>query len=68
MRFKLPRILSPFAATPELIGHSGSSSAFLYNVAGTPLYMAGTLNQIENQGRPVRLMLKIAKIVGEAVS
>ncbi len=67
MWFKLPRILSPFAATSELIGHSGSSSAFLYNVAGTPLYMAGTLNQIENQGRPVRLMLKIARMVGEAL-
>lgn len=67
MRFKLPRILSPFSATPELIGHSGSSSAFLYNVDGTELYMAGTLNQIEKQGRPVRLMLKIAKIVGEAM-
>lgn len=68
MRFKLPRILSPFSATPELIGHSGASSAFLYSVDGTRLYMAGTLNQVENQGRPVRLMLKIAKIIGEAVS
>jgi D-alanyl-D-alanine carboxypeptidase len=68
MRFKLPRILSPFSATPELIGHSGASSAFLFNVDGTRLYLAGTLNQIEKQGRPVRLMLKIAKMVGEAVA
>ena len=68
MRLKLPRILSPFSPTPELIGHSGASSAFLFNVAGTQLYMAGTLNQIENQGRPVRLMLKIAKIVNQATS
>jgi CubicO group peptidase (beta-lactamase class C family) len=68
MRLKLPRILSPFSATPELIGHSGASSAFLFTVAGTQLYMAGTLNQLEKQGRPVRLMLKIAKILRKAMS
>ena len=68
MRFNMPRILSPFSPTPELIGHSGSSSAFLFKLGKGQLYMAGTLNQTENQGRPVRLMLKIAKIVGEAAS
>jgi D-alanyl-D-alanine carboxypeptidase len=62
------RRFSRFSATPELIGHSGASSAFLFNVDGTQLYMAGTLNQLEKQGRPFRLMLKIAKIFGEAVS
>jgi D-alanyl-D-alanine carboxypeptidase len=61
-------VISAFSATPELIGHAGASSAFLFNVDGTRLYVAGTLNQIEKQGRPVRLMLKIAKIVGEATS
>jgi CubicO group peptidase (beta-lactamase class C family) len=66
MRSKLPRILSPFAATPELIGHSGSTSAFLYYSDIGQLYIAGTLNQLENQGRPVRLMLKIIKMVSEA--
>ena len=30
MRFKLPRIFSPFSPTPELVGHSGVSSAFLF--------------------------------------
>ncbi|MFV2044703.1 MAG: serine hydrolase domain-containing protein [Anaerolineales bacterium] len=68
MRFKLLRILSPFSATPELIGHSGASSAFLFNLNGTQLYMAGTLNQLEKQGRPFRLMLKIVRICGEAMS
>jgi len=31
MRFKLPRILSPFSPTPELIGHSGSTGSFLFH-------------------------------------
>lgn len=68
MRFNMPRILSPFSPTPELIGHSGSSSAVLFKVGKGQLYIAGTLNQTENQGRPVRLMLRIARIVGEAMS
>jgi CubicO group peptidase (beta-lactamase class C family) len=68
MRLKLPRIFSPFSPPPELIGHAGSTSAFLFNVDGSRLYIAGTLNQIENQGRPVRLMFKIAKIVEDALS
>jgi CubicO group peptidase (beta-lactamase class C family) len=68
MRFKLPRIFSPFSATPELVGHSGSTSAFLFYSELDQLYIGGTLNQIENQGRPVRLMLKMIKLVSEVVS
>jgi CubicO group peptidase (beta-lactamase class C family) len=68
MRFKLPRVLSPFSATPELIGHSGASSAFLFQSDIGQLYIGGTLNQLEKQGRPFRLMLKIIKMIGETVS
>jgi len=68
MRFKLPRILSPFSATPELIGHSGATSAFLFHSDIGDLYIGGTLNQLENQGRPFRLMLKVIGIVSEEVS
>ncbi len=68
MRSKLPRILSPFSATPELIGHSGSTSAFLFHSDIGQLCIFGTLNQVENQGRPYRLMLKVIKIASEAVS
>jgi CubicO group peptidase (beta-lactamase class C family) len=65
MRFKLPRIFSPFSATPELIGHSGASSAFLFQSDIGQLYIGGTLNQLENQRRPVQLMLKIIKMMGD---
>jgi CubicO group peptidase (beta-lactamase class C family) len=68
MRYKLPRIFSPFSETPEFIGHSGASSSFLFYSDTGQLYIGGTFNQIENQARPFRLMHKIVKIVGEAVS
>jgi CubicO group peptidase (beta-lactamase class C family) len=68
MRFKLPRILSPFSATPELIGHSGATSAFLFHSDVGRLYIGGTLNQLENQGRPFRLMIKLVRMISEKVS
>ncbi len=68
MRFKLPRILSPFSATPELIGHSGASSAFLFYSDIDQIYIGGTLNQMENRRRSFGLMLKVIEIVGEALS
>jgi len=68
MRFKLPRIFSPFSAVPELIGHSGASSTFLFRSDIGQLYIGGTLNQLENQRRPVQLMLKIIRIVDKELS
>jgi D-alanyl-D-alanine carboxypeptidase len=68
MRFKLPRILSPFSATPELIGHSGASSSFLYFSDIGQLYIGGTLNQLENRRRPINVMIKVTKIVDESLS
>ena len=59
MRFKLPRFFSPFAASPELIGHSGATSAFLFQSDQGGIRIAGTLNQVDNQSRPVRLMREI---------
>lgn len=67
MRFKLPWIMSPFSRTPELIGHLGASSAFLMRSDMGPLYITGTLNQLDNQRRPVQWMLKIIEQVNKAL-
>lgn len=68
MRFKLPKIFSPFSANPELIGHSGATSAFLFYSDIGQLYIGGTLNQVDNQGRPFRIMLKMIKLVDDSLS
>jgi D-alanyl-D-alanine carboxypeptidase len=68
MLFSLPRIFSPFSPAPELVGHSGSTSAFLFLSEREKIYIAGTLNQIENQGRPFRVMLKFIKMVNEGLT
>jgi CubicO group peptidase (beta-lactamase class C family) len=63
MRFKLPRIMSPFKPAPELIGHSGSTASFSFYCPDEDLYLAGTLNQIKEQSRPFRLMIDVINAV-----
>lgn len=65
MRLKLPKIFSPFGPSPELVGHSGATSAFLYYSDISQLYIAGTLNQTENQGRPYRLLIKLINMISK---
>ena len=59
MRFKVPRALSPFRAQPELIGHSGSTGSFCFLAADRGISIAGTINQMDDQSRPFKLMTKI---------
>lgn len=66
MRFKLPRLLSPFGFSPELVGHSGSSGSFLYYCPGIDLYMAGTINQMTLPRAPFPLMIKVTQIIERA--
>ncbi len=68
MRFKLPRIFSPFSPSPVLVGHSGASSAFLFRSDVGGLYIGGTLNQLANQRRPYTLILKVIQMVGKALA
>lgn len=58
-RFKLPRILSPFKPTPELIGHSGLSGAFAYYCPEKDPYITGTVNQIAKPSLSYKLMIKL---------
>ena len=63
MRISLPLWLTLFRATPELIGHSGSSGSFAFHAPGPDVFLTGTFNQIDAPRRPVGFMLKVLKIV-----
>ena len=63
MRFKLPRWMTLFRETPELIGHSGSSGSFAFYVPDKDLYLVGAFNQIDKPARPFNFMLKVINIV-----
>jgi CubicO group peptidase (beta-lactamase class C family) len=64
MRLNLPRAFSPFKPFPEFVGHSGSTGSFAYTCPDKALYLVGTVNQIADPGRPIRLMMRIANLVG----
>jgi D-alanyl-D-alanine carboxypeptidase len=63
MYFKLPRFINIVMKVPPLCGHSGSTGSFLYYSEDLNLYIAGTINQVESQSKPFRLMLKVIKTI-----
>ena len=58
-RFKWPRLFSPLADQPELLGHSGLSGAFAFYAPARRTYLAGTVNNIARPDRSFRLMLAL---------
>lgn len=63
MRIKLPRWMTLFRATPELIGHSGASGSFAYYAPARDIYVMGTFNQTDAPRRPIGFMLRVLDIV-----
>jgi len=63
MRYKLPWIFSPFSPIPEFIGHSGASGSFSFYCPKQDLYVAGTINQLQAQSLPFRILPQIAGIM-----
>jgi CubicO group peptidase (beta-lactamase class C family) len=58
-RSHLPKWMSPFTQSPDLIGHAGSTGAFAFYEPNKDLYLVGTFNQIDNPARPFRFMPKV---------
>ncbi|MGH1575767.1 serine hydrolase domain-containing protein [Planktotalea sp.] len=65
MRIKLPRWLTLFRATPELIGHSGASGSFAFYAPATDIYVIGTFNQTDAPRRPIKFMFDVLSLVAK---
>ena len=65
-RFRLPRIFSPWAPSPELIGHSGLSGAFAFFAPERNTYLAGTVNNLVRPSRSFRLMLRLLQTLRQS--
>jgi CubicO group peptidase (beta-lactamase class C family) len=65
MRVKLPRWMTLFRATPELIGHSGSSGSFAFYAPEQDIYLIGTFNQTDAPQRPIGFMLGVLNLVAK---
>jgi CubicO group peptidase (beta-lactamase class C family) len=65
MRVKLPRWMTLFRATPELIGHSGSSGSFAFYAPEPDIYLIGTFNQTDAPRRPIGFMMRVLSLVAK---
>jgi D-alanyl-D-alanine carboxypeptidase len=62
MRFKLPRILTPFKPVPEILGHTGVSGSWLFYCPELDLYLCGTVDQTAEAALPFRVLPKLLRV------
>lgn len=65
MRVKLPRWMTLFRTTPELIGHSGASGTFAFYGPEPDIYIISTFNQTDAPHRPISFMLRVLALVAK---
>ena len=65
MRFKIPRLLTPFKSIPPVIGHTGVSGSWLFYSPDAELLLAGTVNQMAAAALPFR---SVPLLLGALVS
>ena len=68
MRFRLPRLLTPFRRMPALVGHTGSTGTWLFHAPEIDLYLSGAVNQITAGAVPFRVVPRALRAVAESLS
>jgi D-alanyl-D-alanine carboxypeptidase len=63
MRFQLPRLLTPRAPMPTLLGHSGSTGCWLFSVPTQDLFLAGTVEEATAGAVPYRMLPKLVRLL-----
>jgi D-alanyl-D-alanine carboxypeptidase len=66
MRFKIPRLFSPFRSVPAVVGHSGATGSWLFFCKELDVLLAGTVNQLSAGAVPFRFMPKILQVIAAA--
>ncbi len=59
MRFKIPRILTPFNPVPAIIGHTGVTGSWLFYCPELDFYLCGSVSQTSQTRLPYQLVPKI---------
>lgn len=63
MRISLEGLNTFFLGKGELLGHSGSTGAFMFYYPEKDLYFVGDLAQFKNPGAPVRFAMRLAMVM-----
>lgn len=67
MRFRIPRVLTPFRPVPQVVGHTGSTGSWLFHAPEQDLYLAGTVNQMTAGAVPFRLVPRVLRAVADGL-
>jgi CubicO group peptidase (beta-lactamase class C family) len=63
MRFRLPRILTPAAPMPSVLGHTGSTGCWLFFCPELDVLLAGSVNEATAGAVPFRAVPKILSVL-----
>lgn len=66
MRFRLPRLFSPMAPAPSVLGHTGSTGCWLFYCPELDMFLAGSVDEVTAGAVPFRTVPRILKILREA--
>jgi hypothetical protein len=66
IRFRLPRLLTPFRPVPELVGHSGVTGSWLFHCRELDIITAGTVDQVRGAAAPYRFVPRLIRALQDA--
>lgn len=66
IRYRLPRLLTPFQPMPETLGHTGVTGSWLFHIPELNLMTAGTVDQATAAAVPYRFVPRLLRLLKEA--
>ena len=63
MRFRLPRLLTPTAPMPLVLGHTGSTGCWLFYCPNLDMYLAGSVDEVAAGAVPFRILPRILGVL-----
>ncbi len=63
MRFRMPRLFTPFHPMPEVIGHTGAVGSWLFYCPKLDLIFTGTVGQLTAAAAPFKITPKLLKMM-----
>lgn len=65
MRFRLPRIFTPAAPMPSVLGHTGSTGCWLFHCPKLDVFLTGSVDEVYAGAVPFRTVPKILRILSD---
>ncbi|MBX3176661.1 MAG: beta-lactamase family protein [Candidatus Hydrogenedentes bacterium] len=63
MRFQLPRVFTPLASIPAVVGHTGSTGCWLFYCPDRDLFLAGAVDEVSAGAAPFRFVPRVLHLL-----